>query len=306
VDLKHIIANRFVEKGDYKQAAINIIVDHAQAAPARDAWKRWKKNYGMRADFPEITKALTLAFLQWYHTGGKLVRDAVAEIFGEGKTRSRLSVKRLIETVRCKKRTRWILPDEFTPGSPDPERKAPRASRSTRVPKSYRFPRFPIRRGAKVFIDLRRDARELTSLLATHVNAYAAMAKKSPLPPVSAVTVGFHLCQAGWVLIHLDVRERHVLDGHWTTAGEFTKTPHWKTGHRAAQANGGTFILPGGKTIHVTAGISCAKLAAIYGRMIKSVLLNAEKAGRFEKLPLRENFQLDVEEFDWLWTWPKP
>src|SRR5688572_31309081 len=66
--------------------------------------------------------------------------------------------------------------------------------------------------------------------------------------PVSAVEVGFQLCQAGLLLLHFDVREKHDRDGQWTLAldGPTLELPHWQAAYEAAAREGVSAILPTG------------------------------------------------------------
>ena len=48
------------------------------------------------------------------------------------------------------------------------------------------------------------------------------------------------------------------------------RIPQWKKVHDAAQARGGTFILPDGRKQEISGEVSCKRLASIYGDMIKT------------------------------------
>lgn len=140
------------------------------------------------------------------------------------------------------------------------------------------------------------------------IKFYVNEAATSPqTPAVSGVTVGFHLCQKGWIVVRFDTRPHHSRDGEWTrfTDADVVKVPQWKRIHDAVQAEGGTFLLPNGKTKRIPADIACERLAAIYGEMIKGVLVGEKQAGAFDQLPKHRGFRIDVEEFDGMWAWPR-
>jgi hypothetical protein len=293
-----------IEAGDFKMVAVNLIADQADPRRGYNVWRWWKREYGDRPDFPELTAALTLAFLRQFSVGGELIRSIIAKIFGRGHAAAKLPFKKFLNLLKKRNASNWILPrnlsvQAFTTAVPPPK--------PVRISPRYRYPKFPVLRKGQVYIDLRRDAHELMMLLAMCVKRYAAKAAGGRLPPVSAVEAGYYLRQQCWVVIHFDKRTRHSNDGIWTEyiARESVKIPAWKSGHDAAQKRGGVFITPAGKTVRLPADVSCARLAAIYGGMIKTVLLDARKAGVFKTLPKREGCQLEVEEFDGMWAWPR-
>jgi hypothetical protein len=146
----------------------------------------------------------------------------------------------------------------------------------------------------------------MTSVVEACAFAYAEKAAENDLPPVSGITVGYYLCQHGWVVVEFDTRERHLPDGTWTHAigRELISIPRWKTSHHALQKRGGTIILPDGKKRVVYPSDECAPLAAFHGEMIEAALLNAQSRGAFKKLPKHKGCRIDIEEFDGMWGWP--
>jgi hypothetical protein len=155
-------------------------------------------------------------------------------------------------------------------------------------------------------LDLRKDAKAFRKLLAERVDAYAKKVKRSPnLPPVSAIEVGYQFDQAGWIYLHFDVRPKHDRDGQWTLfkQKDLFPRPDW---YKAVEA------LSDGKppTIILTDGtrrpgkLSEKAFAAMFGKMIKDVLLQAKKEGLFAPLPCHNRCQIDIEEFNGNWAWP--
>lgn len=158
-----------------------------------------------------------------------------------------------------------------------------------------------------MIIDMRREAEDLRALLVRRVNEYASEIANSPQPSsVSAIEIGYYLCQDGWIVVHFDTRPQHTRDGECSnfTKNELIQRPEWQSAHDAVQQNGGEFILPDGTRLELPAETSCEALADIFGRMIKDVLIAAKSDGVFNGLPKREGCQMDVEEFDGMWAWP--
>jgi hypothetical protein len=124
--------------------------------------------------------------------------------------------------------------------------------------------------------------------------------------PVSAVEVGFQLCQAGLLLLHFDVREKHDRDGQWTLAldGPTLELPHWQAAYEAAAREGLSVILPTGESRDVAAGADDDVVGGLFGEALLSIALDAIASRAFEPLTLREDCQLDIEELDGMWAWP--
>jgi hypothetical protein len=156
-------------------------------------------------------------------------------------------------------------------------------------------------------VDLRKDAKAARKLLEQRVREYAANAARARrVPPVSAIVVGYCLCQDGWVIVQFDTRPAHERDGHWSSFEnrDVFELPHWEAAYEAVQEKPVTFILPDGSRRVLPKGSTDEKVGAVFGRVIRDVLLRAKKDGLFDALPKRDNCQLDVEEFNGMWAWP--
>ena len=123
---------------------------------------------------------------------------------------------------------------------------------------------------------------------------------------ISAIEVGFQLCQAGLVLFHFDTREKHERDGTWTLAldGPTLDLPHWQAAYESASEDGASFILLTGERRDLEAGADDATVAGVFGEALIAITLDAIAGGMFEPLELRDDCQLDLEEFDGMWAWP--
>lgn len=45
-------------------------------------------------------------------------------------------------------------------------------------------------------------------------------------------------------------------------------------------------------------------VASVFGEALLAIVLDALASGLFGTLPLRDDCQLDMEEFDFMWSWP--
>ena len=140
-------------------------------------------------------------------------------------------------------------------------------------------------------------------LLRAHVAARVE-AQSHVDEPISAVQVGFRLVQACLVVFYFDTRELHDRDGQWDFDEPTLELPHWNEAFEAAEEDGLSCVLLSGERLDLPAGTDEETVAAIFGQTLLAVALDATAAGSFDALPLRDDCQLDLEEFDGLWAWP--
>ena len=125
--------------------------------------------------------------------------------------------------------------------------------------------------------------------------------------PVSAITVGFRLDQACLIAIHFDTREKHERDGTWDVAldGPTLEMPHWNEAYESANDAGVSFVLLTGEAYEISSDVvDDEAVAGVFGEALLTITLDALAAGVFDPLPLRDDCQLDLEEFDGMWAWP--
>jgi hypothetical protein len=142
-------------------------------------------------------------------------------------------------------------------------------------------------------------------IIRDYINA-RVLAQSKIDEPVSAIEVGFQLCQAGWVFYHFDTRQHHERDGEWTMAinGVDLELPHWQTAYESAGENGASFILLSGERLDVKSGAGDFTVAGVFGDALRATTLDAVARGLFKPLKLRDGCQLDMENFDAMWAWP--
>jgi hypothetical protein len=150
-------------------------------------------------------------------------------------------------------------------------------------------------------IDFRQDLPTIREYLSSRVKTQANVEK-----PVSAIEIGFQLCQWGQVLVHFDTREGHKRDGTWTLAldGPTLKVKHWCKAYEAAGRKGISFVLFDGETQSIKAGSDDEKVADLFGTVLLAIARDAIATGTFEPLTVSDKCQLDIEEFDGMWAWP--
>ena len=151
-------------------------------------------------------------------------------------------------------------------------------------------------------VDFRKDIEPIRKHLAARV---ATQFKTRT--PVSGITVGFQLNQAGFVVVHFDVRDKHERDGSWTDAmgGATLKMPQWRRAYEAAGGKGVAFVMPDGKAQDLPPDAGDGKVAGVFGMVLFAIVRDAISSGVFASLPLRDECQLDMEEFDGMWAWPE-
>ena len=159
-----------------------------------------------------------------------------------------------------------------------------------------------------MLINLIHDLPPIRDYFADRVRAQAPLGE-----PVSAIEVGFRLDQACLIVLNLDTREQHARDGTWTTAldGPALELPHWNKAFESARDDGISFVLLTGESrglaaewLNSEAVDGDGAVASVFGEALLAIALDAIASGLFDPLPLRDECQLDLEEFDGMWAWP--
>ena len=150
-------------------------------------------------------------------------------------------------------------------------------------------------------VDFREDLPAIRKHLAARVKSQAEVGDL-----ISAVEIGFQICQAGLIVVHFDTRAKHQRDGSWTLAmeGPTLKVPRWRRAYEAADDHGVSFVLPDGTAKTIEPGVEDADVAGVFGKVLLAVVRDALACATFAPLKLRKNCQLDIEEFDNMWAWP--
>ena len=112
--------------------------------------------------------------------------------------------------------------------------------------------------------------------------------------------------QAGLLLYHFDTRDKHERDGEWTRelGGPALDLSHWQESYESADNNGASFLLLTGDRHDIPPSAGDAAVASVFGETLLAIALDAIASHSFDTLRLRDDCQLDMEEFDGMWAWP--
>jgi hypothetical protein len=295
------IAKWSIQNIGAKSRAIHFVADQFGKDECEHVWRWWKRNFGRFDEFPEETEKLVQEFLRYFQSGNFAIRRVIAQILGGKSLRiaPKTSVGGLLRLLHKRGDSPWPIPkslESFAPPPPLPDL-APVVSK-------FRWRKSSPDPARKLIVDLRKEATEISSLLSKCMDWYAQKARESSMPQVCAIGAGFYLCQAGWLRPYLELNPK-LTYANWASfkQNEIVRLAHWRKIHNHAKRSGCEFILTNGRRITVKPNVSCERLAAIFGGMIRDVLREMRKEGQFEKLPLRDGYYLFADEFDGLWGW---
>lgn len=154
-----------------------------------------------------------------------------------------------------------------------------------------------------MLVNFNSDLPQIKGFIVSRVRQQAAVNE-----PISAIEFSFRLSQSCLIFLHFDARELHENDGEqWSAANEPTlEIKHWNEAFEVANNEGISFVLPSGETHSLSSEAADEEkaVAAIFGDALRTIALNAAVEGVFNSLPLRPDCQLDMEEFDGMWSWP--
>jgi hypothetical protein len=123
--------------------------------------------------------------------------------------------------------------------------------------------------------------------------------------PVAAIEIGFRLCQRGLIGMSLDEEASHLADVSHALGDPLLKLPGWSRAYMQAEDHGIAFTLLDGTSKTVKPHAGDLAVASVFGNTLLSVLRDAKARKLFELLHLREDCQLEIMEFDWMWRWPE-
>ncbi len=157
-------------------------------------------------------------------------------------------------------------------------------------------------------IDLKADATTINKYVKQRVADYPVYVNNGPGEdddPVSQITLGFQVSQAGWVAFVFDTRPDGSPDGEWQSYIEenWLEFPHWLDAVDALFDNGEPIelVLPNGKKRKLGED---DELAEPVGQMLKDILIQARKAKCFNELPIATKCSMGVEDHDGAYGWP--
>jgi hypothetical protein len=157
-------------------------------------------------------------------------------------------------------------------------------------------------------LDLRKDFDDIYGYLLDRVKAFDP--KKNPGPgtgkTVALLDFGFQCDQDGWVALVFDTRPDAEPDGEWNSYIEETQLPrpHWQQALMALETGSVDVLMPDGAKRKLTDETEFEDFVALFGDLLKSVLLKARADGVFKSLPIAKECHMGVEEQDGRYGWP--
>ncbi|MBX7104731.1 MAG: hypothetical protein K1X57_11665 [Gemmataceae bacterium] len=157
-------------------------------------------------------------------------------------------------------------------------------------------------------LDLRKDFDDIYSHLVKRVKAFDP--KTNPGPgegkAVAMIEVGFQCDQDGWVAVVFDTRPDAEPDGEWNSYVDevLFARKHWQRALEALESGTVDVILPDGAKRELTGETEFEDFVALFGDLLKLVLLKARADGVFKALPTATECHLGIEEQDGRYGWP--
>lgn len=158
-------------------------------------------------------------------------------------------------------------------------------------------------------LDLRKDFDEIYAHLVHRVRTFDASSNHGPGDGESSVAMidcGFQCDQAGWVAFVFDTRPDAEPDGEWNSFIEenLFERPHWQEAFESLETGPVDVLLPDGKKRKISGETEFEDFAALFGDLLKGVLLKARTDGIFKSLPKAKECHLGVEEQSGHYGWP--
>lgn len=157
-------------------------------------------------------------------------------------------------------------------------------------------------------IDLKADSKTVYEYVKQRVADYPVYVNNGPGEdddPISQITLGFQVSQAGWVALVFDTRPNGAPDGQWQSYIEenWVEFPHWLDAVDALFDSGESIdlVLPNGKKRKLGEDDD---LAEPVGQILKDILIQARKDKCFKDLPLAKKCSMGVEDHDGAYGWP--
>jgi len=160
-------------------------------------------------------------------------------------------------------------------------------------------------------LDLRKEFKELLAYVRRRVRTFDPADHGGPgniESPITRIDFGYQCDQSGWVALVFDTRPKAKPDGEWNEYIEenVLERPRWQTVCEALIQNKPVdLVLLDGTAQKLSPDLKDEEYVAIFGDLLKSVLLQARADKVFSTLPKAEKCQLGVEETDGRYGWPK-
>jgi hypothetical protein len=158
-------------------------------------------------------------------------------------------------------------------------------------------------------LDLRKDFKDIYSYIVRRVRTFDPSENAGPGDggsPVAMIELGYQCDQAGWVALVFDTRPKAAPDGEWNAYIEenIFERPHWQEAFESLETKTVDVVLPDGSRRKLSSDTDEGEYVAIFGEMLKDILLKAREEGVFQSLPRAKRCHLGVEEMDGGYGWP--
>jgi len=181
--------------------------------------------------------------------------------------------------------------------------------REVGAPEKGRRPFGPRRKSKIKKLDLRKDFNEIYAHLVERVRTFDPSTNAGPGGgsfPVHMIDFGFQCEQDGWVVLIFDTRPDAQPDGEWNSFIDenLFERRHWQEALLALEDGSLDVLLPDGKPRKITGETEFADFVALFGDLLKDVLLKARADGVFKSLPKGTECHMGVEEQEGRYGWP--
>lgn len=158
-------------------------------------------------------------------------------------------------------------------------------------------------------LDLRKDFNEIYKHVVQRVRTFDPSKNAGPgdgSSPVRMIVFGFQCEQDGWVVLIFDTRPDAQPDGEWNSFIDqnLFERRHWHEALLTLEDGPVEVLLPDGKKRKITGETEFEDFVALFGDLLKDVLLKARADGVFQSLPRAKKCHMGVEEQEGRYGWP--
>lgn len=123
--------------------------------------------------------------------------------------------------------------------------------------------------------------------------------------PIAAIEIGFRLFQRGFLGMRFDLQADHLCDVGHALGDPLLKLPRWSKAYMQAEQHGIFFTLLSGKSKTLRPGADDRTVAGVFGTTLLSIFRDAKANRVLDGLKVRDDCQVEIMEFDWMWRWPE-
>jgi hypothetical protein len=158
-------------------------------------------------------------------------------------------------------------------------------------------------------LDLRKDFDDIYAHVVNRVQTFDPSTNAGPgdgTSPIAMIEFGFQCEQDGWVALVFDTRPDAEPDGEWNSFIDenLFERRHWQEALMALETESVDVILPDGGKRKITGETEFEEFVALFGELLKGVLIKARADGVFNSMPKAKKCHLGVEEQEGCFGWP--